>query len=120
MGLLPTERWPTPNNTCQHGLNTEAFHTRMQTEKKTDLQDKFTADDNIIRLLTTPIQIVATIAFDVDSARMRGTRTTESSTSQRCPKRDYSAVTACGISKTDEIPAEISPTAFGVDMGIDI
>jgi hypothetical protein len=72
---------------------------------------------------------------------MRGTRTTESSTSQRRPKLDrklyhlpstsamtrkvcpQSAVTAwyhdpaCGLSKTDEIPADISPTAFG--MGSD-
>ena len=31
-----------------------------------------------------------------------------------CPQ---SAVTACGLSKTDEIPADISPTVFG--MGSD-
>ena len=66
---------------------------------------------------------------------MRGTRTTGSSTSQRRPKLNrklyhlqstsamtrklcpQSAVTACGLSKTDEIPADISPTVFG--MGSD-
>jgi superfamily II helicase len=36
----------------QHGFDAEAFHAGMQTAKKTQVQDKFMANDMIVRSLS--------------------------------------------------------------------
>ena len=36
---------------CARGFDAEAFHAGMQTEKKTQLQDRFMANDMIVRSL---------------------------------------------------------------------